>query len=139
MFRAVFNVKFVLVGSSVQKSSVLVGPGRQADPPSADRRGYNAACYYITEPQTEPSSGEKLPNSAEPNRTRTQRLTYSTTRNPVIQKLIGNVYQHVAALISISLQSSSLNYPKMHVKASVAFSLEEHISKLGSREMNIYL
>ena len=64
-----FNVKFVLVGSSVQKSFVLVGPGRAGGPPSADRRGYNAACYYITEPRTEPSSGEKLPNSAEPNRT----------------------------------------------------------------------
>ena len=60
-----FNVKFF--SRSGQKSFVLVGPG----PPSADRRGYNAACYYITEPRTEPSSDEKLPNSAEPNRTRT--------------------------------------------------------------------
>ena len=64
---------------------MLVGP------PSADRRGYNAACYYITEPRTEPSSGEKLLNSAEPNTNRASGLQHYPEATARISRFRGRM------------------------------------------------
>ena len=66
------------IRSGGQKELRAARPARPGRPVPNDHRSYNAACYYITEPWTKPSLCKKLLNSAEPNRTRTWRLAYST-------------------------------------------------------------
>ena len=67
-FRAVFNVKFMLVGSSVQKSSVLVESGRPARPVPTAVAITLLAIIILPNPepnQVRVKNGRTLPNRTE--------------------------------------------------------------------------